>query len=210
MASQSRDLYGRVFDDLIASQEHDGRSLKELFALQVVLYRLERVSAQAKNICEEAIFAATGETKAPKTYRILFVDHRAEIFSPIAAAIARRAFPESGRYAFAGRETAGRLAQLTRSFLESRGLDSLEIEKVESAVTPDELNDFHIIVGLEGTLHEDLDEIPFKTVALDWDLVRDIEDLDRERAEAVLVEFQREFSARFRELMEVIRGKDAD
>ena len=44
------------------------RPLNELFALLIVLHRLERVADQAKNICEETIFVATGETKPPKAF----------------------------------------------------------------------------------------------------------------------------------------------
>ena len=36
--------------------------------------RLERITDQAKNICEQTIFAATGESKKAKDYNILFLD----------------------------------------------------------------------------------------------------------------------------------------
>ena len=43
-------------------------------ALLSALNHLERISDQAKNICEETLFTITGETKAPKVYKILFLD----------------------------------------------------------------------------------------------------------------------------------------
>ena len=56
---------------------------------------------------EDAIFAATGETKAPKKYRVLFVDRRAETYGPLAVALGRRAFPESASFSFAGWDQKG-------------------------------------------------------------------------------------------------------
>ena len=70
--------------DLVREGERRSRPLKELFALLIILHRMERVADQAKNICEETIFAATGETKPPKTYNILFVDRGNDLASQLA------------------------------------------------------------------------------------------------------------------------------
>ena len=101
------------------------------------------------------------------------------------------------------------LSPLLRSYLETKGLDSFDVQGAEVDLTPDELNDFHVVVGLEGSLYEDLSRMPFKTVGIEWNLVRDLDGLDRERGDALLLEVQQELSTRIRELMEILRGEDA-
>ncbi|MCB1033830.1 MAG: hypothetical protein KDD47_08365, partial [Acidobacteria bacterium] len=66
MAKQAASAYDKTFADLLREGQEGSRPIGDLFALQVVLNRLDRVVAQAKNICEETLFAVTGETKAPK------------------------------------------------------------------------------------------------------------------------------------------------
>ncbi|MCG8461543.1 MAG: hypothetical protein MI919_35125, partial [Holophagales bacterium] len=94
MAVQAADTSDKVFADLLEEGNRGERPLADLFALLTVFNRLDRVVAQAKNICEETIFATTGETKAPKVYRILFVEEKDDCWSQLAVAHARKAFPE--------------------------------------------------------------------------------------------------------------------
>ena len=66
-----------LFSDLLREAELASRPLYELVrAADRGLQRAQRVADQAKNICEETIFAATGQTKPPKTYSILFSTRR--------------------------------------------------------------------------------------------------------------------------------------
>ena len=64
MAHQVEMTFNNVFSDLLQSE--NDMPLKDRFALFVVYHRLERVADQAKNLCEETVFAATGQTKAKK------------------------------------------------------------------------------------------------------------------------------------------------
>jgi phosphate transport system protein len=64
MAQQVERLRATALDDLTSAKKE--LSIDDLFAMFVVFANLERVADQAKNLCEEAVFAATGQGKAKK------------------------------------------------------------------------------------------------------------------------------------------------
>ena len=191
----------KLFADLVREGERRSRPLKELFALLIVLHRLERVADQAKNICEETIFAATGETKPPKSYRILFVDRRNDRASQLAEALARKYYPKSGTYMSAGWEPADRLAPELPEFAERSGLDFAGTRPKSVAQLPAELVELDLIVSLDGDPRPGLGEIPFRTVVLEWDL---------DGSEAPLDELARRIAAELRNLIELLRGEHAE
>jgi phosphate transport system protein len=98
MAGKKGRVFHQVFTDLLQEGEQGTRVIEDLFGILVVLYRLERVRDQAKNICEDTVFIATGVGKQPKVYSILFIDEGNDRLSEMAEAIARKAFPESGAF----------------------------------------------------------------------------------------------------------------
>ncbi len=104
MESDLDTVYSELMDN------PDRESVKELLAVYAVLTHLKRVADQAKNLCEETVFAVTGETKAPKVYNILFVDEDNSGLSQMAEAVARKTFPGSGSYSSGGPQ-AGQRAQ---------------------------------------------------------------------------------------------------
>jgi len=209
MGQQVDSTFQKVFADLLVEGEKPGRSLKDLFALLVVINRLGRVSDQAKNICEETVFAVTGETKAPKTYRILFIDERNDGYSQMAEAFARKAFPESGRYASAGWQPASSLDVGVARFLDSHGFSVEDLKPTLLDLPVEELGDYHVIVNLGQGKEAPLPGVPFHTVLLDWDVGPSPVDLDQERADALIEEVHKELSTRIRELMEQLRGEGA-
>ena len=206
MEAQVDSSFERVFADLLREGERQSRSLEDLFSLLIVFNRLERISDQAKNICEETIFAVTGETKEPKVYRLLFVDERNDFWSPLAEVMARKAFPESGTYASAGWKPAPELDPRFVAFMDEKGFDRRGVLPKPIPTTHDELDDFHVIVNLGTGLRERLADLPFKTLLLDWDLLP-------ESTEGVspedLEEIYRRISVQVRELMITLRGEEA-
>jgi phosphate transport system protein len=201
LAQPQRTLVRKLFRDLQREGEARTRPVHELFALLIVLHRLERVIDQAKNICEETIFAATGETKPPKTFSILFVDRRNDRLSQLALAWARKYYPRSGRWAGAGWAPADRLAPDLVEFLERHGLDLAGIEPRGTGALPDGLAGFDLIVSLEGDARPHLPEVPFHTVVLEWNVGG---------ADAALEEAARRVAAELHALVELLRGEDAE
>ncbi len=210
MAKQASGASHKVFEDLLRAGKEDPRPLRDLFALLVIFNRLNRVVAQAKNICEETLFAVAGESKAPKRYRILFVDATNDGLSQLAEAHARATFPESGEYSSAGWAPAASLEPRCQLFMERHGLDAAGLAPSRLDATYDELASYFVIVSLGGDPRPHLPEIPLHTVLLEWDVGPSAEGLDQERAEKLLEESYRRIAERMRELMETLRGEDLD
>ncbi len=199
------------FQDLLAAGEGpDALPLHDLFALLIVLNRLERVSDQAKNLCEETVFATTGQTKAPKVYRVLFVDEHDDAFSLLARTMAAKAFPESGRYDSAGWEPADAVDPLVLDFMAARGLDGEGLQPKGLDQVDLEGRPFHVIVDLAPEFCERPVELPFRSVCLHWDLGPGPGPGDDDEAVQRKLEYAaRELSDRVTALMERLRGPDA-
>ena len=209
-AYQVEQTYENVFNDLIEEGEKRTRPIRDLFALLVVYNRLGRVADQSKNICEDAIFTVTGETKAPKVYKVLFVDGRNACASQIAEAIGRKAFPNSGEFASAGWEPADSIDPVLLGFMERKG-HTLERAVVSSlATTVHELNDYYVIVSINGDVRPRLSAVPFHTIFLNWEISPCPESLDGEQAEQQFEAVYTDLAARIEDLMLTLRGEDAD
>ena len=209
MGKQIESTFQKVFADLLEEGDKGKRPLKDIFAALVVINRLGRVSDQAKNICEETVFAVTGETKAPKVYRILFVDERNDGYSQMAEAYARKVFPQSGRYASAGWRPADSLDPACARFLDGNGFEVEGLKPRLLDLPLEELGDYHVIVNLEQGQEAPLPGIPFHTVLLDWGVGPAPAGLDRQRTDALYEQAHKEISTRIRELMETLRGEGA-
>ena len=209
MASQIESTYQKVFRDLLREGDKGTRSIRDLFATLVIFNRIGRVADQAKNICEDTLFAVAGETKGEKVYHILFVDERNDALSQLAEAFARKAYPDSGVYRSAAWAPTEQLLPATEVFMDARGLDGDSFSPKKLDFTVEELADFHVIVGLGKGSRAHFEEIPFHTVFLEWDLDPIPGDLDAERSTALMEEAFRKLKHSIRELMETLRGEEA-
>ena len=209
MASQVESTYQKVYKDLLEEGDRGTRSIRDLFATLVIFNRIGRVADQAKNICEDTLFAVAGEAKGEKVYRVLFFDQRNDALSQLAELYARKAFPDSGVYTSAGWAPADHLLPAALVFMDAKGLDGDQLEPRALDYTAEELADFHIIVALGRGAGSRIEETPFHTVLLEWDIDPLPADLDAERAAALLEESFRTLKHSIRELMETLRGEEA-
>jgi phosphate transport system protein len=193
----------KALRNLINASSQHTNDVATLFNLFSVLSKIERVSDQAKNICEEAIFAATGATKEEKVYRILFLDQHNNCQSQIAKAIGNKLFPHSGKYFSAGNKSLPTDPLLT-SFLDKHGLDSA-VDQPSSEVSNLKLADFHVIVSLQGAISDYISDIPFHTATLEWD-VGTADQPSHDRFETIY----RSITHELRDLMETLRGEGAN
>ncbi len=209
MASQIEATYQKVFKDLLKEGEKSARPIRDLFATLVIFNRIGRVADQAKNICEDTLFAVAGEIKSEKVYRVLFIDERNDALSQLAEAFARKAFPDSGVYQSAGWNPADRLLPAAEVFMNAKGLDGdgLAPKKLDHSL--EQLADFHIIVTLGKHTLDQIEETPFHTVVLEWDIQPVPSDLDTERSTALMEEDFQSLQHSIRELMETLRGEGA-
>ncbi len=83
-----------VYETLFAEDDRmDGATMMAVF---VVFNLLKRIVDQAKNICDQTVYAVKGIAKIPKTYRVLFLDQPGSGMAQLATAIGRKNYPESG------------------------------------------------------------------------------------------------------------------
>ena len=207
MVSQAKAASRKVFDDLLREGEEHRVSLNELFALLVIFNRLDRVVAQSKNICEETLFAVAGETKAPKVYRILFLDEKNDSAGQLAEAYARKAFPGALSCRSAGWAPAERADPQTLLFMEQHGLDPTGHEP--QPPVHEDLADYHVIVSFGGDVRPHLPEVPFHTVVLEWDVGPGPEGTDEGAGAKLLEEMYRRIASELQELLETLRGEEA-
>ncbi len=210
MADQTRGTFQKAFNDLLHEGKKESRPIKDLLAFLVVLTSIGRVADQAKNICEQTVFAVTGEVKSERVYRILFVDRENACLSQMAAAFARKAFPESGEYDSAGWEPAEALDVQCRQFLDRSGFDVASAQISAVPTLTEQLSQYHLVVGLEPGVRKHLPATPFRTVVLEWDIDSIPPDLDAERTQAMLEASFKDLAGRIRALMDTLRGDEAD
>jgi phosphate transport system protein len=196
-----------IYAELMANDNRD--AVKSLLAIFAVFTQLKRVADQAKNLCEETVFAVTGDPKAPKVYNILFIDEDNSCQSQIAEAIARKNFPGSGNYSSAGRSPAAALNPVMTEFLGNHGLnidDTTWPKPID--MTPLELTTQHVIVSLQGSVKSYFEQLPFHTTPLEWDVGPAPENGDTAGIQR-LEEIYRDTAVQVRDLMEALRGEGA-
>ena len=209
LARQVDTPFDPVFSDLLESGDESRRPLRDLFALFAAFNRIERVSDQAKNICEETVFAATGQGKDPKRYRVLFVDADNRRASLMAEAIAAKAFPEVGEFASAGWAPAAEIDAGFEAFMNDRGHS---VEDRTPASLPDRaefLASAHVLVCLGAEPGGRL-EVPFHTIVRVWDVAEIPPGLDRDREDAVLDTVYKDLTVRIEDLMTALHGEEID
>lgn len=199
VSGQYGSTFDRVFADLIKEGETKSRPMRDLFNLLSTFNRLERVVHQAKNICEETIFASTGEVKKPKTFSILFVDEKNDGASQLAAHFASKAYPDSGTYQSAGYAPAAALDDRFVAFAAEKGLNLASAAPRALSEVEDLLSDFHFVIALGGDAKAHLTDVPFHTVVLQWGLA------DARDPEAAY----KDLASRIGDLLERLRGEDA-
>lgn len=159
-------LYDSIFHALVAEQPR--RSSFELASLLTIFGKIERFSDQAKNICEETVFACTGELETPKIFRILFLDERNDFLGHLAAAIGAKSF-EGGKFSSAGWDPADALDPRLLEVADRFGLDvgRRRPTKIRSDL-PDYPIDYHVIVALNPGDGAQIPRIPYHTILQVW------------------------------------------
>lgn len=200
--------FAAAFEQLVRHSEANARTERDEFATLVVFNMLERVGDQAVNICEDTVFAVTGETKEPVAYRILFLDESNEVLGPMALSIARKGYPKSGKYYTAGRNPGQEFDPVFREFMEAQGNSIPDTPRGIESVR-ESWHDYYVLIALEGTISNYTPEVPFRTIAFDWGLTApDLSEEDDTRRAALEASYK-EIAARVRDLMEALHGEDA-
>lgn len=198
-AKRLTDYFDRVYRDLAEEGESRSRPVQDLFALIATFNRLERVIHQAKNICEETIFVASGHTKGEKQFELLFVDEANAGGSQLAEHFARKAFPQSGRYRSAGWGVAEEVDPAYVDFATSVGLDLSDAWPAALTTLSEQLDEFQFIIGLGEGARDKVGPVPFHTTVIEWGI----------DTSAGPQEVYRAITPLMRDLMERLRGEQA-
>jgi phosphate transport system protein len=164
-----RQLRDALTTDLVEWRQQGRIPLEALSPLATIARRFERVMEQATNICEEALYFATGEYikhRRGDGFRILFVDDTNACLSPMAEAIANHMGLERLSFASCG-VTAMPLNPDTVGFLQERGLDfSTHMPTtLEQIAHPEQ---FQVAVALSKGAEKAIATLPTKTLKLTW------------------------------------------
>ncbi|MES9853854.1 MAG: phosphate signaling complex protein PhoU [Candidatus Thiodiazotropha sp. L084R] len=204
MASEFEHNLDVIYTEMMAND--DRQRVAEVLAIFVVFNQLKRTADQSKNLCEDTIFAVTGEQKSPKVFNIMFVDEDNSCHSQLAEAIARQNHPNVGNYRSAGRVAADAINSDLIGFLEQKSIDYSPAELTTlDKLTEKEISDQHVIVSLQGKVSSYLPKLPFRTSAIEWGLGAVPEQEDSHDYEHLY----HELAVLIKDLMELLRGEDA-
>jgi phosphate transport system protein len=194
--------------ELVQGLQQGKLPVETLMPLMNIINRFERVADQAMSICQEALYAYTGEyTKHPGTdvFRVLFVDQHNSCRSQLAEAVGRALNQPKFVFASAGLDPKD-LDPGTISFLRDKGID-ISRQAPRSVSQVPNIEHFQVIVALSEESREAFPDPPTKVVCLDWS-VRDPSTVKGSAAEvkAAYEETYDFLGAHLRDLVEAILG----
>jgi phosphate transport system protein len=204
------DLLRNGINAALVQQHQLGKiPLEALTPLLTIARRFERVSDQAKNICEEVLYMCTGEYakhKGTEVLRVLFVDIRNACRSQIAEAIANSLGKPQFLFSSAGLDPHP-IDPETVKFLADKGLD-ISHHKSKGVNQVPNLDHYQVIVALAQEAQKVFPPPPTKTVGLDWN-VKDPSFMEGtpEEIRAAYEETFQYINTHIRDLVEAILGE---
>ena len=193
-----------IYEALLGAES--SAETRDRVALFVVFNMLKRVWDQAKNICEETVFAVYGEQKSSRVHNILFVDRDNGSTSPMAEAIARKAHGEHAQFRSAGKIPAAALDSRMVTFMERHGFDMSAVAPRALADELAHLDRYFLIVSLDGPIRSCVPRVPFHTSALTWDVGSVGAQTGDEDALRQFETIYRDLAVRIDDLMQILRG----
>jgi len=202
-AAQTAAVYPYAFEILNAAADSDSRPARDLFGALLVFRLLQRTAEQAENICQQTLFAVTGERKPEKRYRMLFLDGDNAMASKMAELACIESYSHAGSIDSAGLAAATGFAPALHGFCRRRGI-VLPADDAPRAFADalDPSWHYHVIVGL-GVDPASHCTVPYRTAVLRWDLEEDMTG-----GEPNADELYRELMQRIRGLMTTLGVRD--
>ncbi len=140
----------------------------DLFGRLIVLSQLERVSDQAKNLCEETLFFITGERKERRRVNILFIEPPASGLGMLAASIGQTFFSDRATFHYCSETDSPDQSQAVETFTDSHDLILDVSAKWPCKNLQERLASVDIVIGINVLYSEFVEPVPFHTVAMDW------------------------------------------
>ncbi len=156
------------YEELFAADDRmDGTMMMVIF---VVFNMFKRVADQAKNICDQTVFAARGIAKLPKVYRILLLDQPGSGIAQLAASIGRNIYPDTAEFTPVTPGVQDPLSGELGEFLNETGLPDENLESEQLEGLEHDISSFVVVVSLNGQVSDYIDKVPFHTSALNWEV----------------------------------------
>jgi len=158
-----------ITDQVVQLQQEKKIPLEAFTPLLTIARRFERVTDQAKNICEEALYVATGvyaKHRSAGLWNILFVDQENGCLSQMAEAIGHSLNEKSFQFKSAG-VSPQTLNPFTLSFLAGKGIstDGLEAKSIDQVSGAGK---FQVAVAFGKSPKTLLSAVPEKSTAFEW------------------------------------------
>ncbi len=159
------------YEELFAADDRlDGTTMMVIF---VVFNMFKRVADQAKNICDQTVYAVRGVAKLPKVYQILFLDQRDSGIGQLAAAIGRKNFPDAAEFTVATPGGSDPVSDALRDFLISTGLPDENLQSEPLEALEHDLSGYIVLISVNGEVPDYVKKVPFHSSALNWSLPDD-------------------------------------
>ena len=197
-----------IYESLIDKAKK--RRLRETVSEFVILSLLKRVSDQAKNICDQTVFSASGEIKPTKHFTILFVDKTNDNLSRMAEAIGTKRYGDDATFVSAGSEPADAIDPALISFLDDRGIALGDEPPRDLATLEDRMQSIDIIIRVGKMDGEVMENLPFHTSAFRWKTTEPKKKAGDDQKAEVLKDNFRFLSLKIEDLMQTLIGADAD
>jgi len=167
---QADAIRSAINSQLLDLQQRGEIPLEALNSLLTVARRLERTTDQAKNICEEVVYMATGEVvkhQGIDQIRILFVDEDNSCFSQMAEGIARSLNLPKFSFSSVAYKKANPVDARLIKFMADKGIDILS----QTSKTVDEIPQieyFEVMIALAPNTQNILPPTATRTIKLYW------------------------------------------
>jgi hypothetical protein len=162
-------LRNKINATLLSAHRENKIPLEALTPLMTMARRLERVSDQAKNICEEVLYICTGESykhQGTDSFRILFVDQDNACLSQIAEAVATSLALPKLVFTSAGLNPKP-VDPETIKFLKEKGVPVGRATSKSVQQVPN-YEHYQVIITLEPDIKKMLPASPNRVITLEW------------------------------------------
>jgi phosphate transport system protein len=154
------------YEELFA--EDDRMDATTMMVIFVVFNMFKRVADQAKNICDQTVFAVRGIAKLPKVYRILFLGEPGSELAQLATAIGRKNFSDTAEFSSATAGGSGPPSDSLTAFLEETGLPGESLESEPLAGLEHDFSNYIVIISINGQVSDYISKFPFHSSSLNW------------------------------------------
>jgi hypothetical protein len=141
-----------------------------MMAIFTVFNMFKRVADQAKNICDQTVYAVRGVKKMPKVYPILLLDQRGSGLGQLAAAIGRHSFPNSAQFTVATPGGSDKPSPDLLQFLGATGLPDTGLETEPLEALAHDFSSYVVLVAVTGKVADYVSKVPFHSSARNWSI----------------------------------------